>query len=85
VDKLDDYAVVIKGRIRTKPINLWEVGRAYLRCVKQAFDRENIEIPFPHTSLYFGEAGNSLEVHTARTDPAETAHPKGSSENSHKE
>jgi small conductance mechanosensitive channel len=68
VDKFDDSAVVIKGRIRTKPIKQWEVGRAYLRKVKQAFDREDIEIPFPHTSLYFGEASKPFEVHTVH-DP----------------
>lgn len=72
VDKFDDSAVVIKGRIRTKPIKQWEVGRAYLRNVKQAFDRENIEIPFPHTSLYFGEASKPFQVHTVHESPAET-------------
>ncbi len=42
--------------LKTKPIKQWEVGREYRRRLKQAFDREGIEIPFPHTSIYFGEA-----------------------------
>lgn len=62
VDKLSDSAVVIKGRIRTRPIKQWEVGREFLRRVKQAFDREGIEIPFPHRSLYIGEASKPLAV-----------------------
>lgn len=55
VDAFADSAVVIKGRLRTKPIKQWEVGREYRRRLKNAFDREGIEIPFPHRSLYFGE------------------------------
>lgn len=56
VDKFADSAVVIKGRIKTVPIKQWDVGREYLRRVKKAFDQAGIEIPFPHRSLYFGEA-----------------------------
>lgn len=55
VDKFDDSSVVIKGRIKTRPIKQWEVGREFLRRVKYAFDENNIEIPFPHRSIYFGE------------------------------
>ena len=62
VDKFDDSAVVIKGRIRTKPIQQWIVGWEFLRRIKYAFDAENIEIPFPHQSLYFGKASKPFEV-----------------------
>jgi small conductance mechanosensitive channel len=55
VDQFADSAVVIKGRIKTKPICQWEVGREFLRRVKYAFDQNNIEIPFPHRTVYFGE------------------------------
>jgi len=62
VDKFDNSAVVIKGRLRTKPIRQWDVGREFLRRVKKAFDAENIEIPFPHQTLYFGEASKPIAV-----------------------
>ncbi len=62
VDKLGDSAVVIKGRIRTRPIRQWDVGREYLRRIKLTFDEKGIEIPFPHRTLYFGEAGKPLDV-----------------------
>jgi small conductance mechanosensitive channel len=62
VDKLDNSAVVIKGRIRTRPIRQWQVGREYLRRVKLAFDAQDIEIPFPHRTIYFGQAGKPLAV-----------------------
>ena len=62
VDKFGDSAVVIKGRIKTKPIRQWMVGREYLRRIKLAFDAAGIEIPFPHRTLYFGEASKPFDV-----------------------
>ncbi|HKI59527.1 MAG TPA: mechanosensitive ion channel family protein [Mariprofundaceae bacterium] len=62
VDKFDNSAVVIKGRIKTNPIRQWQVGREYLRRIKLAFDHAGIEIPFPHQTLYFGEASKPIEV-----------------------
>ncbi len=56
LNEFADSAQIIKGRIKTRPIKQWEVGREFKRRVKQAFDREGIEIPFPHRSIYFGEA-----------------------------
>lgn len=62
VDKFADSAVIIKGRIKTKPIRQWAVGRAYLRRIKYAFDENNIEIPFPHRSIYFGEKSKAFDL-----------------------
>ena len=62
VDKFGDSAVVIKGRIRTKPIRQWDVGREYLRRVKYAFEENNIEIPFPHRTIYFGEESKPFDL-----------------------
>ena len=64
VDKFADSAVVIKGRLKTRPIRQWEVGREFLRRVKLAFDEQGIEIPFPHLSLYFGEDSKPIELLT---------------------
>lgn len=56
VDAFADSQVTIKVRIKTIPLKQWEVGRELRRRIKQAFDRHGIEIPFPHLSVYFGEA-----------------------------
>lgn len=65
VDKLGDSAVVIRGRIKTQPIKQWFVGREFLRRIKFAFDANNIEIPFPHRTVYFGEASKPFALKLA--------------------
>ena len=62
VDDFADSAVVIKGRLKTIPIKQWEVGREYRRRLKKAFDENGIEIPFPHLSVYMGEASRAFDV-----------------------
>jgi small conductance mechanosensitive channel len=55
VTALADSSVNIRVVIKTTPGDQWAVGRAYNRLVKLRFDAAGIEIPFPHTTLYFGE------------------------------
>jgi len=55
VDKFGDSGIELKILGETKPIRQWEVmGELRLR-LKRAFDKEGIEIPWPHTKVYFGE------------------------------
>lgn len=62
LDKFGDSALVIKARIITKPAEQWNIGRAYRARLKKAFDAQNIEIPFPHTTLYWGEEIKPLDI-----------------------
>jgi small-conductance mechanosensitive channel len=62
VDQFADSAVVIKARIKTKPVQQWAVGRELNRRFKKKFDEVGIEIPFPHVSLYFGEASKPIQL-----------------------
>jgi moderate conductance mechanosensitive channel len=62
VDNFADSAVVIRIRIKTKPLEQWNVGREYRRRLKQAFDARGIEIPFPHRTLYMGDASPPFQV-----------------------
>jgi len=56
VDKLGDSGIDIKILGDTKPAKQWAImGELRLR-LKNAFDREGIEIPWPHTKVYFGNA-----------------------------
>ncbi len=62
LDKFGDSALIIKGRIKTMPLQQWSVGRELNRRIKNRFDQEGIEIPFPHRTLYFGQAQEAEEV-----------------------
>lgn len=55
VNSFADSAVMLRARIKTRPIKQWWVGREFNRRIKKRFDELGIEIPFPHTTVYFGE------------------------------
>jgi len=62
VNKLGDSGIDIKILGDVKPLEQWRItGELRLR-LKKAFDEAGIEIPWPHTKLYFG---NSVPGSTA--------------------
>jgi moderate conductance mechanosensitive channel len=56
VESFGDSAVLIRVRFTTIPIQQWTVAREFRRRVKNEFDARGIEIPFPHRTIYLGEA-----------------------------
>lgn len=68
VDKFADSAVILKARFKTAPIKQWMVGREMNRRMKKKFDELGIEIPFPHMSIYFGEASKPFQLQTQTAD-----------------
>ncbi len=54
LDQFADSAVIVKARLKTRPIEQWNVMREFNRRMKRRFDELNIEMPFPHQTLYFG-------------------------------
>ncbi|MEW6746253.1 MAG: mechanosensitive ion channel domain-containing protein [Planctomycetota bacterium] len=54
LDRFEDSAVIVRARLKTRPIKQWSVGREFNRRMKQAFDEGGIEIPFPHRTIYWG-------------------------------
>jgi small conductance mechanosensitive channel len=59
VDNLGDSGIDIKILGDTKPIEQWNImGELRLR-LKKEFDKEGIEIPWPHTKIYFGNSPSS--------------------------
>ena len=56
VNKLGDSGIDIKVMGDTKPACRWGImGELRLRIIN-TFDAEGIEIPWPHTKVYFGNA-----------------------------
>lgn len=62
LDKFDSSAVIIKARLKTIPGAQWEVKREYQKRIKELFDKYKIEIPFPHTTIYWGENISTLKI-----------------------
>ena len=85
VEQWADSAVMLRCRFKVAPIEQWSVRREFLRRLKTAFDTAGIEIPFPHLTLYAGQAKDgsapSLPVKLDTT----TGMPAGNWENSGKE
>ena len=55
VNELGDSAVVIKLVGDTKAMQQWGVMGEFRRRIKKVFDERDIEIPWPHTKVYFGD------------------------------
>lgn len=62
VNDFADSSVIIRARFKTKPIEQWPVGREYRLRLKKEFDLHNIEIPFPHQTIYWGEKIGPLKM-----------------------
>jgi len=56
VERWDDSAVTLRCRFKVMPLEQWAVRREFLRRLKAAFDAKGIEIPYPHLTIYAGEA-----------------------------
>ena len=56
VENWADSAVTVRCRIKVVPLEQWNVRREFLKRLKKTFDARGIEIPYPHLTLYPGQA-----------------------------
>ena len=63
VNNLGEHGVEIKILGDTKPIKQWALMGELRKRLKERFDKESIEIPWPHTKVYFGNALRSEGNH----------------------
>ena len=61
LDKFEDSAIVIKGRIPTFHKQQWMVRREFNRRIKIAFDKNGIEIPFPQITISYEKKKGNLK------------------------
>ncbi len=56
VNRFGESGIEIKVLGDTKPMTQWELTREFRLRIKKAFDKEHIEIPWPHVKLYYGQS-----------------------------
>ena len=61
VDNFGDSGIEIRILGDVKPLEQWKVMGELRYRLKKAFDAEGIEIPWPHTKVYFGNSPRSPE------------------------
>lgn len=62
VEQFASSSIQLKVRIKTQTGEQWQTRREYMRRLKYAFDKKGIEIPFPHTTLYWGEKSKPMDI-----------------------
>ena len=51
VEALGDWTVTVRIMVKTKPGRQWEVARELRRRIKESFEREGIEMPYPRQEV----------------------------------
>lgn len=69
VDSLGDSGIDIRIMSDTKQMRQWEAMGELRKRIKRTFDEEGIEIPWPHTKLYFGEPLEHRQAGEAKKPP----------------
>jgi moderate conductance mechanosensitive channel len=59
IESLGENSVVIRTLLRTQPGSQWNVAREFRRRLKNRFDRETIDIPFPQRQVQVTIKGGS--------------------------
>lgn len=65
VDELDDSAVILKARIKTKPSHQWKVGREMNRRINKRFKELGIQMPIPQLRIQSGEGDRAFRMETS--------------------
>lgn len=64
LDGFGDSSIDINFGVWTATSNVIDMKTQLMLAVKERFDKEGIEIPFPHISIYAGEASEPIKIQT---------------------
>lgn len=65
IESFGDSSVNVRMMAKTLPLKQWDVARELRRRIKLRFDRENIEIPFPHQTVVWDVGQQGVQMGTA--------------------
>jgi moderate conductance mechanosensitive channel len=65
VEELGPHSVTIRLVIKTQPSRQWDISRLVRERLKEAFDAEGIEIPFPQQTVWHRRGEGGSEAHVA--------------------
>ncbi len=60
LNEFQDSTIVIQFRIKTTPQEQWMIKRKLNQMIKERFEKEGIEIPFPQIVVNKAEEGQTL-------------------------
>ncbi|MBT3942162.1 MAG: mechanosensitive ion channel [Chloroflexi bacterium] len=72
VNSFDDSSITIRVLGVCRPLTQWGIMGELRRRIKRRFDEQGIEIPFPHQTVYWGEAPGNRANLSVTTDAAES-------------
>lgn len=70
VEELGDSAIVLRCRIKVRPLEQWTVKREFLKRLKERFAIERMEIPYPHQTLVLQRGRRATEPSVAAETPS---------------
>lgn len=60
VESLEASAVILRCRLKVNPLEQWNVRREFLKRLKRGLQEKDIEIPYPHLTVYAGQDKEGL-------------------------
>jgi len=75
LDRFAESAVIIRARVKTRPMQQWRIGREFNRRIKKTFDERGIEMPLPSHTLYWGVPKAGVPPAVQMTLEGQESHP----------
>lgn len=68
VQSFADNAIILRARLKTRPLQQWEIGRAFNLALLKKFNQQGIEFPFPQRDVHLNMVNPEAAEPIATTD-----------------